>query len=138
MQKARKLTTIDHVHRFRSWPFSASSVRLDLPDIDPGLQQAVTNRINTRLGDCGCGISGLCVLISLITVAPPMVWAGVAGRIGVLPIAITLLGIAVFAAFIGKMLAALRLWRSIRRDLDRLTKPSSPQPSMRMTSLVGS
>lgn len=138
MQKARKLTTIDQVRRFRSWPFSASSVMLDLPGVDPALQQAITNRINTRLGDCGCGISGLCVLISLMTIAPPMVWAGVSGRIDALPVAATLLCIATFAAFVGKMLAALRLWQSIRRNLDRLNAPSSPQPSMRMTSLVGS
>jgi hypothetical protein len=93
-------------------------------------------RINARLDDCGR--AGLCVLIALLLTAPPAIWAGMTGQAAPLPLAVGLLATGLVAALTVKAIAVMRNWRSILRELDRLTLPAPSQPSMRIAALVGS
>lgn len=138
MQTLHRLNTPHQLQAFRQWPFTARGVSIALSGSDPDLQRHIATRINAHLAAGGCGHTRACVLIVLLLTAPTALWAGISGQAAPLPLAVGLLAMGLAAATTGQVISALHRWRKILRELDRLESSPAPQPSTRITSLVGS
>ena len=98
------------------------ALRFELPGLDPAEGRRSAERITKLRNECGCrtgswfAYPAVAGVIAWAVIDPPAASAGILQRLGIS------LGLVFVAATIGKVVGLTRAFRSVRREIDRISE----------------